>query len=92
MEQEKINEEELQQKIEEYQEFIRSLPLDELLDRLALSLQATEIILEGYNLMNNVDAGQGIAFAGIIRLREAVGEAIDWLSYNTAGEEENEDL
>lgn len=93
MEQEQISEEELQEKIAEYQEFIRSLPIDELMDRLAISLQSTEIILEGYNLVNNIDVGQSVTLAAIIRLREAVGEAIDWLDYNTGEEEEeNEDL
>ena len=50
--------------------------------RLIKALDSTEVILEGYNLVTNINEGHGIAVAGIIRLREALAEAIDWIDTN----------
>jgi hypothetical protein len=83
----------LQEELLKLQEFIRTLDAEELTDRLVKALDNTEVILEGYNLVTNINEGHGIAVAGIIKLREALAEAIDWIDYNFSEEEiESEEL
>lgn len=83
----------LQEELLKLQEFIRTLDSEELTDRLVKALDNTEVILEGYNLVTNINEGHGIAVAGIIKLREALAEAIDWIDYNFSEEEiESEEL
>jgi hypothetical protein len=77
----------LQEGLLKLQEYIRSLESEVLLDRLVKALDNTEVILEGYNLVTNINEGHGIAVAGIIKLREALAEAIDWIDYNCSEEE-----
>ena len=77
----------LQEELLKLQEFIRSLDAEEITDRLVKALDNTEVILEGYNLVTNINEGHGIAVAGIIKLREALAEAIDWIDYNFSEEE-----
>ena len=77
----------LQEGLLKLQEYIRSLEAEELTERLVTALDSTEVILEGYNLVTNIHEGHGIAVAGIIKLREAIAEAIDWIDYNCSEEE-----
>lgn len=77
----------LQEELLKFQEFIRNLDAEEITDRLVKALDNTEVILEGYNLVTNINEGHGIAVAGIIKLREALAEAIDWIDYNFSEEE-----
>ena len=72
----------LQEEFKKHQEFIINLEPESLLERLIKALDSTEVILEGYNLVTNINEGHGIAVAGIIRLREALAEAIDWIDTN----------
>jgi hypothetical protein len=72
----------LQEEFKKHQEFIIDLEPESLLERLIKALDSTEVILEGYNLVTNINEGHGIAVAGIIRLREALAEAIDWIDTN----------
>jgi hypothetical protein len=72
----------LQEEFKKHQEFIVNLDPESLLERLVKSLDSTEVILEGYNLVTNINEGHGIAVAGIIRLRDALAEAIDWIDTN----------
>ena len=82
---------ELQEEYQKHLEHIRNLDPEELTDRLAESLEATEVILEGYNLVTNINEGHGIAVAGIIKLRETISDALEWISYQMI-EIEDEDL
>jgi len=86
-----IDEEELQEAIQKHTDYIIQLDPSEILERLSKSLEATEVILEGYNLVTNINEGHGIAVAGLIRLREAVAESITWISENI-GEFEDEEM
>jgi hypothetical protein len=72
----------LQEEFKKHQEFIINLDPEALLERLLKALDSTEVILEGYNLVTNINEGHGIAVAGIIRLRDALAEAIDWIDTN----------
>ena len=72
----------LQEEFKKHQEFIVNLDSESLLERLVKALDSTEVILEGYNLVTNINEGHGIAVAGIIRLRDALAEAIDWIDTN----------
>jgi len=60
-------------------EFIMSLEPSEIVARLEQVYDSTDVILEGYTLMENLTSGDGIASAGLIRLREAVSESIYWI-------------
>ena len=82
---------ELQEEYQKHLEHIRNLDPEELTERLAKSLEATEVILEGYNLVTNINEGHGIAVAGIIKLRETISDALEWISYQMI-EIEDEDL
>jgi hypothetical protein len=77
-----VEELKLQEEFKKHQEFIINLEPESLLERLIKALDSTEVILEGYNLVTNINEGHGIAVAGIIRLREALAEAIDWIDTN----------
>lgn len=91
-----ISEEELERQLEEYKQYIQNLKSDELLDKMRNSLIATDVLVEGFNIVTQITEAQGINISGIIKLREAVGEAIDWLNFHLNGEpddeEENDDL
>jgi hypothetical protein len=58
------------------QEFIVNLDAESLIERLVKALDSLKLNLEGYNLVTNINEGHGIAVAGIIRLRDALAEAI----------------
>ena len=81
----------LQEEYKKHLEHIRNLEPEELTERLAKSLEATEVILEGYNLVTNINEGHGIAVAGIIKLRETISDTLEWLSYQILEVEEDED-
>lgn len=71
----------LQEEYQKHLEIIRNLEPEELTEKLAKSLEATEVILEGYNLVTNINEGHGIAVAGIIKLRETISDTLEWLNY-----------
>lgn len=71
----------LQEEYQKHLESIRNLEPEELAEKLAKSLEATEVILEGYNLVTNINEGHGIAVAGIIKLRETISDTLEWISY-----------
>jgi hypothetical protein len=77
-----IDEQQLQEAVQKHNDYIIELNPTEILERLSKSLEATEVILEGYNLVTNINEGHGIAVAGLIRLREAVAESITWINEN----------
>jgi hypothetical protein len=87
----------LQEEYKKHLENIRNLDPEELTERLAKSLEATEVILEGYNLVTNINEGHGIAVAGIIKLRETISDTLEWLNYqilevDEEDEEESDEL
>ena len=55
------------------------------------SYDSTDVILEGYELVTNINEGHGIAIAGIIRLREALIDSIEWITNNLVEEEPTEE-
>ena len=81
----------LQEEYKKHLEYIRNLEPEELTERLAKSLEATEVILEGYNLVTNINEGHGIAVAGIIKLRETIGDTLEWLSYQILEVDEDDE-
>ena len=86
------NSEQLQDNLEKLHEFITNLTADELFDRLIRAYESTDVILEGYNLVTNINEGHGIAVAGLIRLRAALEEVTLWMDKNLLEEEtESED-
>ena len=89
-----LTEQEILDKLEEKRQMVVNLSVEELLDRLEKSLHDTDVVLDGYNLVNNIAVGDGIALAGILKLRESITETIDWLMENLEEEntEENEEL
>jgi hypothetical protein len=95
---ESITEEDIQFELEKRRELIQNLSLEDLFLRMEKALSGTEVILEGYNLVNNISEGHGIAVAGILMLRESMAEALDWMSFNllenedTPNEEESDEL
>ena len=60
-------------------EFIMSLEPTELVERLEQIYDSTDVILEGYTLVENLSSGDGIASAGLVRLREGISESIYWI-------------
>lgn len=86
-----FDEEELQEALLKHHKYIKDLEPTDILERLSKALEATEVILEGYNLVTNINEGHGIAVAGLIRLREAVAEAITWIDTNTIELDESEE-
>ena len=71
----------LQDEFKKHQEFIVNLDAESLIERLVKALDSTEVILEGYNLVTNINEGHGIAVAGIIKLRETISDTLEWISY-----------
>lgn len=82
------NEEQLQENLAKYNEFISNMDPEELFDRLVKAYESTDVILEGYNLVTNINEGHGIAIAGLIRLRAALEETILWMDKNLLEDEE----
>ena len=76
---ENLSEEQVLKELEEKREYILSLEPEEILNRLERALFETDVVLDGYNLVNNIAVGDGIALAGILKLREAVSEVMDWM-------------
>jgi len=81
----------LQEEYKKHLENIRNLEPEELTERLAKSLEATEVILEGYNLVTNINEGHGIAVAGIIKLRETISDTLEWLNYQIIEVDEDDE-
>ncbi len=81
----------LQEEYKKHLENIRNLEPEELTERLAKSLEATEVILEGYNLVTNINEGHGIAVAGIIKLRETISDTLEWLNYQILEVDEDDE-
>ena len=82
----------LQEEFKKHQEFIIDLEPESLLERLIKALDSTEVILEGYNLVTNINEGHGIAVAGIIRLRNALMDSVEWITNNLTEEDSEEEL
>ena len=85
----------LQKQIEIHREEILTLDVDEILERLVKMHDSTDVIIEGYNLVTNMNEGHGIAVAGLIRLRTALMDSVEWISHNLmfeVSESESEDL
>ena len=74
-----LTEEQVLQELEAKREFVLGLEPEEIVERLERALFETDVVLEGYNLVNNIAVGDGIALAGILKLREAVSEVMDWM-------------
>lgn len=83
---------ELQKQFEENRKLILSMDPDEFLERLVKMHDSTDVILEGYDLVTNINEGHGIAIAGIIRLRNALMDSIEWISSNLIMTDEEEEL
>ncbi len=83
---------ELQKQFEENRKLILSMDPDEFLERLIKMHDSTDVILEGYDLVTNINEGHGIAIAGIIRLRNALMDSIEWISSNLLLSDEEEEL
>ena len=87
MEDKNLTEEEIIDELNKKREYVIDLSLEEIMDRLHKSLYDTEIILDGYNLVTQINEGQGITLAGILKLREAISEAIDWINENVVDDD-----
>ena len=83
---------ELQKQFEENRKLILSMDPDDFLERLIKMHDSTDVILEGYDLVTNINEGHGIAIAGIIRLRNALMDSIEWISNNLLSSDEEEEL
>lgn len=83
---------ELQKQFEENRKIILSMDPEEFLERLVKMHDSTDVILEGYDLVTNINEGHGIAIAGIIRLRNALMDSIEWISNNLMESDEEEEL
>jgi hypothetical protein len=81
----------LQKHFEQHRKELLKLDPDQLLERLVKSYDSTDVILEGYELVTNINEGHGIAIAGIIRLREALMDSIEWITNNLVEEEPTEE-
>ena len=86
-----MTEEEILEKLEEKRQQVINFSLEEILERLEKSLNDTDVVLDGYNLVNNIAVGDGIALAGILKLREVISETMDWMMANLDEEEETEE-
>jgi hypothetical protein len=84
----------LQKQLEEHRKEILSMEVDEILERLVKMHDSTDVIIEGYDLVANINEGHGIAVAGLIRLRTALMDSVEWISHNLLLEDvsESEDL
>jgi hypothetical protein len=85
------NIEDLQKELEEHRNQILMLHPQDLLQRLIKMHDSTDVILEGYDLVTNINEGHGIAVAGILRLREALMDSVEWINYNIVFNEETEE-
>ncbi len=83
-----MEEQELTEQIQKQREFVASLDLEDMIERIVSAYESTDVILEGYNLVTNINEGHGIAIAGIIRLRKALEETLDWFEANMTEAEE----
>ena len=83
---------ELQKKFEENRNIILSLDPEEFLERIIKLHDSTDVILEGYDLSTDISGGQGISMAGIIRLRNALMDAVEWITNNLTEEDLEEEL
>ncbi len=81
-----MEEQDLTEQIQKQREFVASLDLEDMIERIVAAYESTDVILEGYNLVTNINEGHGIAIAGIIRLRKALEETLDWFEANMAEE------
>ena len=85
---------ELQKQFEENRKIILAMDPETFLERLVKMHDSTDVILEGYDLVTNIGEGHGIAVAGLIRLRNALMDSIEWITSNliAADEDEEEEL
>lgn len=85
------NDDQLQQNLEKFNEAIVNMSAEELFDRLIKAYESTDVILEGYNLVTNINEGHGIAIAGLLRLRAALEEITLWMDKNLLEDSDEED-
>ena len=83
---------ELKKKFEENRKIILSMDPEEFLERIIKLHDSTDVILEGYDLSTEVSGGQGISMAGIIRLRNALMDSVEWITNNLTEEDSEEEL
>ena len=83
---------ELQKQFEENRKLVLAMDPEEFLERLVKMHDSTDVILEGYDLVTNINEGHGIAVAGLIRLRNALMDSIDWITFNLLQDDEEEEL
>ena len=83
---------ELQKQFEENRKIILSMNPEEFLERIIKLHDSTDVILEGYDLSTEVSGGQGISMAGIIRLRNALMDSVEWITHNLTEEDSEEEL
>lgn len=83
-----MEEQDFTEEIQKQREFIKTLSIEDLLERVIKAHESTDVILEGYNLVTNINEGHGIAIAGIIRLRKSLEEILDWFDHNLVEEAE----
>lgn len=83
-----MEDEQFTEEIEKHREFIKTLSIEDILERVVKAHESTDVILEGYNLVTNINEGHGIAIAGIIRLRKSLEEILDWFEHNLTEEVE----
>lgn len=87
-----LTEEQVLQELEVKRKYILSLDAEEIIERMEQALYNTDVVLEGYNLVNNIAVGDGIALAGILKLREVVSETMDWMIDKLLDEEETTEI
>jgi len=77
-------------------EFVLTLSAQELLERIQYTFDSSDIIIEGYSLSDNLTTSDSIAYATIVRLREALNESTLWLKnefkLNEYNDEDETDL
>ena len=83
---------ELQKQFEENRKLVLAMDPEEFLERLVKMHDSTDVILEGYDLVTNINEGHGIAVAGLIRLRNALMDSIEWITHNLLEDDEEEEL
>ena len=82
---------ELQKQFEENRKIILAMDPEAFLERLVKMHASTDVILEGYDLVTNINEGHGIAVAGLIRLRNALMDSIEWITSNLIAADEDEE-
>lgn len=60
-------------------EFIHSLSVQELVERIQAIHDSTDVLIEGYSFTDAMSTSDAIAYASVARLREAITECVDWL-------------